>query len=60
ALNELTPAQRQAIALNFLEGLSHQEIAERLDTPLGTVKSNIRRGLLRLRQLLDGGVAQRD
>lgn len=60
ALNELAPAQRQAIALNFLEGLSHQEIAERLDTPLGTVKSNIRRGLLRLRQLLDGNDAQHD
>ncbi len=53
ALAELTPAQRQAISLSFLEGLSHQEIAERLDTPLGTVKSNIRRGLLRLRELLD-------
>ncbi|MCS3902046.1 RNA polymerase sigma-70 factor (ECF subfamily) [Methylohalomonas lacus] len=53
ALAELTPAQRQAISLSFLEDLSHQEIAERLATPLGTVKSNIRRGLLRLRELLD-------
>lgn len=53
ALAALPPAQRHAITLNFLEDLSHQAIAERLETPLGTVKSNIRRGLQRLRQLLN-------
>ena len=53
ALNELSAAQRQAITLAFLEGLTHQEIAIRLDMPMGTVKSNIRRGLARLRQLLE-------
>lgn len=52
ALKQLSPAQRQAITLGFMEGLSHPEIATRLATPLGTVKSNIRRGLTRLRQLL--------
>lgn len=52
ALKQLSRPQRQAITLGFLEGLSHPEIAERLATPLGTVKSNIRRGLARLRQIL--------
>ncbi len=52
ALRELSDAQRKAITLSFIEGLSHQEIAEHLDTPLGTIKSNIRRGLDRLRQIL--------
>jgi len=60
ALRELSHAQREAITLNFLEGLSHQEIAERLDTPLGTIKSNIRRGLDRLRQILNPSGTQRD
>src|SRR4051794_1675490 len=51
ALARLDPLQREAIEFAFYEGLSHTEVAERLDKPLGTVKSNIRRGLLRLRDL---------
>jgi len=47
-LGELEPAQRQSIALAFLHGLSHAEVAEHLQQPLGTVKSWIRRGLRRL------------
>lgn len=51
---ELNPRQKQAIELAYFEGLSHSEIAERLKEPLGTVKSWIRNGLLRLKQGLQG------
>ena len=47
-LGELEPAQRQSIALAFLHGLSHAEVARHLEQPVGTVKSWIRRGLQRL------------
>ncbi len=49
-LNELQPDQRQAIELAFFSDLTHHEIAERLNQPLGTIKARIRRGLLRLRE----------
>ncbi len=49
AMKRLPAEQRRLIGLAFLEGLSHQEIAERLGMPLGTVKSHIRRGLMKLR-----------
>ncbi len=58
ALACLDPVHRQAIELNFFEGLSHSEIAERLDKPLGTVKTHIRQGLIRLRDVLRNGGAQ--
>ena len=37
--------QREALVLAFFHGLSHQEIATRLQTPLGTIKARIRRAL---------------
>jgi RNA polymerase sigma-70 factor, ECF subfamily len=52
ALDALSPVQRQVVELSFLDGLSHQEIAERLGAPLGSVKTWIRKGLLHLRDVL--------
>jgi RNA polymerase sigma-70 factor (ECF subfamily) len=46
----LHPQQKKAIELAFFEGLSHSEIAASLKEPLGTVKSWIRNGLLRLKE----------
>ena len=51
-LDELEPEQRQSIALAFFHGLSHSELAQHIGRPLGTVKTHIRRGLMRLRDCL--------
>jgi RNA polymerase sigma-70 factor (ECF subfamily) len=53
ALQELRPEQRQVLELGLLHGLSQSEIATRLGMPLGTVKSFMRRGLIRLREFLN-------
>jgi RNA polymerase sigma-70 factor, ECF subfamily len=56
ALLQIPPEQRQALELSFFGGLTHDQIAERLETPLGTIKARIRRGLLRLRDCLKEGL----
>lgn len=53
ALEQLSDVQRQLVALAFLRDLSHQQIAEYLDMPLGTVKTHIRKALSALQGLLD-------
>ena len=52
-LRRLSADQSQAIMLAFFHGLSHEELAARLKTPLGTVKSWVRRGLLQLKGCLE-------
>ena len=49
ARNRLTTRERLGLGLNFSGDLSHQEIAEELKMPLGTVKSHIRRALDQLK-----------
>lgn len=53
ALATLPERPREMIGLAYVHGLTHQEIAERTGIPLGTIKSDIRRGLLALRERLE-------
>jgi RNA polymerase sigma-70 factor (ECF subfamily) len=52
ALQQIPSEQREALELAFFGGLTHEQIADRLTTPLGTIKARIRRGLLKLRDFL--------
>lgn len=58
ALRNLRPEQQKVLSLSIVQGMSHQEIAERLDMPLGTVKTHARRGILEVREHLGLGGTQ--
>jgi len=52
AIQKLSKDQREAIELAFFSSLTQTEIAERLKEPLGTIKARIRRGMMKLREVL--------
>ncbi len=52
AIRKLSKDQREAIELAFFSSLTQSEIAERLGEPLGTIKARIRRGMMKLRDVL--------
>ena len=55
AVDRLEPNERELIDLAFYRGHTHREIAELTDSPLGTVKTRLRRALATLRADLEGG-----
>lgn len=52
ALDKLDPKYREVLECSFFEGLSHTEIALKLQKPIGTIKTYLRRGLIQLRDFL--------
>ena len=57
ALRELSESQQKVLRLSIMHGLSHDKIAAATGMPLGSVKTHIRRGLIRMREILGGEVA---
>jgi RNA polymerase sigma-70 factor, ECF subfamily len=55
ALESLTPVQREALELAYFGGYTHTEVASMLDLPIGTAKTRIRDGLIRLRDTMGVG-----
>lgn len=52
ALGQLRPEQQQVLMMTTCQGLSHEEVAQSMGMPLGTVKAHARRGLMRVREVL--------
>jgi len=59
ALASLRPDQQNVLRMSVLQGMSHEKIAEATGLPLGTVKTHVRRGLIRIRELLDQSGSRR-
>lgn len=57
ALQSLSPDQRAALEMVYFDAMTHVEISQKLDTPVGTIKSRIRQALIQLRKLLGVGDA---
>jgi RNA polymerase sigma-70 factor (ECF subfamily) len=57
AIEQLSEEQKQVLALAYFQGLTQSQIADSLDLPLGTVKTRIRLGMQKLRDLLQDPVA---
>jgi RNA polymerase sigma factor (sigma-70 family) len=53
ALEKLNPAQRDILLMGIVEGMTHSEIATATGKPLGTVKTQMRRGLIKVRELIE-------
>jgi RNA polymerase sigma-70 factor (ECF subfamily) len=53
ALQHLSMDQRETLQMAIFQGMTHEEIARKTNSPLGTVKTHVRRGLIRLREVLD-------
>lgn len=53
AFSTLNPEQQRVLRMAVFHGLSHEKIAESTDLPLGTVKTHIRRGLIKIRETLE-------
>lgn len=56
ALKNLSEEQRQVLLLAYFDGFSQTEISQRLNSPLGTVKTRMRNGMIRLRELLQANL----
>ena len=59
AVDKLSDVQRQALELAYFEGLTYNEVAQRLEIPLGTAKTRLRDGMIKLRNVLsDSGLGE--
>lgn len=56
-MGTLKPEQQRVLRLAVCDGWSHQEIADQLQMPLGTVKTHVRRGLIRVREMLNASAS---